>query len=158
MTESKSQAVENNRQYVCPDKIRIFNEIGIDLVIGKREGPYIYDMDGKQLIDVHINGGTYNLGHRHPEIVKTLEAALNDSIDIGNHHFPSPIRGEVAKLLIELSPGDMKYCVFASGGSEAVDVAIKSARHYTKRRKIVSIDGGFILSQTRRFFGPGNRR
>jgi len=143
MSASKDRAIELNRQYVCPDKIKIFNQIGIDLVIGKREGPYIYDLDGKKLIDVHLNGGTYNLGHRHPEILDAMKKAMEMPIDIGNHHFPSPLRGEVAKMLIELSPGSMQYCVFASGGSEAVDIAIKSARHATKRKKIVSIDKGY---------------
>jgi len=143
MSASKDMAISLNRQYVCPEKIRIFHEIGIDLVIGRREGPYLYDLDGKQLIDVHINGGTYNLRHRHPEIVAALKEALEMSLDIGNHHFPSPLRGEVAQMLIRLSPGDMKYCVFAAGGGEAVDIAIKSARHATKRRKIVSIDKGY---------------
>jgi len=143
MSDSKFNAIAQNKQYVCPDKIRIFNQIGIDLVIGKREGPYIYDLDGKKLIDVHINGGTYNLGHRHPEIIEAMKEALEMPIDIGNHHFPSPLRGEVAEMLVRLSPGKMKYCVFASGGSEAIDIAIKSARHSKKRRKIVSIDNGY---------------
>jgi putrescine aminotransferase len=143
MSASKETAIALNKQYVCPDKIRIFNQIGIDLVIGKREGPYLYDMDGKRLIDVHINGGTYNLGHRHPEIIEAMKQAVEMSIDIGNHHFPSPLRGEVAQMLVRLSPGKMRYCVFAGGGSEAVDIAIKSARHATKRRKIVSIDNGY---------------
>lgn len=143
MSRSKASVVEQNKRYVCPDKIRIFNQIGIDLVIGRREGPYIYDLDGKKLIDVHINGGTYNLGHRHPEIVAAMREAVEMSIDIGNHHFPSPLRGELAQILVKLSPGDMKYCVFAAGGSEAVDIAVKSARHATQRRKIVSIDNGY---------------
>ena len=38
----------------------------------KREGSYIYDVDGKRLIDLHINGGTFTLGHRPPEILKAL--------------------------------------------------------------------------------------
>ncbi len=143
MNASKDKVIEKNKRYVCPDKIRIFNQIGIDLVIGKREGPYIYDLDGKKLIDVHINGGTYNLGHRHPEILEALKEGLEMSVDIGNHHFPSPLRGEVAEMLVTLSPGEMKYCVFASGGSEAVDIAIKSARHATRRKKIISIDNGY---------------
>jgi acetylornithine/succinyldiaminopimelate/putrescine aminotransferase len=143
MSEIKDRAVFLNRQYVCPEKIRIFHEIGIDLVIGDREGPYLYDLDGKQYIDVHINGGTYNLGHRHPEVVAALKEALDMSLDIGNHHFPSPVRGELAEMLIGLCPGEMKFCVFAASGGEAMDIAIKSARHATGRRKIISLDKGY---------------
>jgi acetylornithine/succinyldiaminopimelate/putrescine aminotransferase len=143
MSDLKTEIIEINRKFVCPEKIKIFNDIGINLVIGKREGPYIYDVDGKKFIDLHINGGTYNLGHCPPQIIKALNKALEMGLDIGNHHFPSSQRGRLAQKLVELSPGDMKSVVFASGGSEAVDVAIKSARHATKRKKIVSIDHGF---------------
>ena len=47
MGMSKEAVIAQNKAFVCPDKIRIFNGIGIDLVIGRREGPYIYDLDGK---------------------------------------------------------------------------------------------------------------
>ncbi len=143
MSDLKAAIIKKNQQFLCPDKIKIFNEIGIDLVIGKREGPYIYDIDGKKLIDMHINGGTYTLGHRPPQILKTLHEAIEMGLDIGNHHFPSEQRGLLAQDLVKLAPGDMKSVVFTSGGSESVDVAIKSARHATKRKKIVSIDHGF---------------
>ncbi|MCK5310624.1 MAG: aspartate aminotransferase family protein [Desulfobacteraceae bacterium] len=143
MSDLKTEIIEKNRKFLCPEKIRIFNDIGINLVMGKREGPYIYDIDGKKLIDLHINGGTYNLGHNPPEIIKALNEAIEMGLDIGNHHFPSSQRGLLAEQLVELTPRDMKSVVFTSGGSEAVDVAIKSARHATKRRKIVSIDHGF---------------
>jgi acetylornithine/succinyldiaminopimelate/putrescine aminotransferase len=143
MRDLKTTIREKNRQFVCPEKIRVFNEIGIDLIIGNREGPYLYDVDGKKLIDLHLNGGTFNLGHRPPQILKALSKALEMGLDIGNHHFPSSQRGLLAEQLIQLTPGDMRSVVFASGGSEAVDVAIKSARHAAHRRKIISIDHGF---------------
>jgi acetylornithine/succinyldiaminopimelate/putrescine aminotransferase len=143
VSELKAGIIEKNKKFVCPDKIRIFNEIGIDLVIGKREGPYIYDVDGKRLIDLHINGGTFTLGHRPPEILKALQEAIDMGLDIGNHHFPSSQRGQLAEQLVGLTPGDMRSVVFTASGSESVDVAIKSARHATQQKKIISIDYGF---------------
>jgi acetylornithine/succinyldiaminopimelate/putrescine aminotransferase len=130
------------REYVCPGKINTFHQIGIDLVIGKREGPYIFDIDGQQLIDLHINGGTFNLGHRHPELIRILTSALEET-DIGNHHFASEARVILAGKLAEKTPGDLHYTVFATGGSEAVDIAIKTARWATQRRQIVSLDKGY---------------
>ena len=124
-----------------PDKTKFWQKAGIDLVIDRREGYCLYDMSGRRLIDLHLNGGTYNLGHRHPELVETLKGAL-DYFDIGNHWFPSVARAALAESLIKVSPG-MKYAVFAPGGAEAVDIAIKSARYATKRRKIVSIIKGY---------------
>jgi len=74
--------------------------------------------------------------------VQALEEALR-TLDIGNHHFPSEARAELAVKLAACTPGDLHYTVFASGGSEAVDVAIKSARRYTGRRRIVAMESGY---------------
>jgi putrescine aminotransferase len=134
---SKQELFDKAIKYWNPDKTKFWQKAGIDLVIDRREGYFLYDMSGRRLIDLHLNGGTYNLGHRHPEIVSTLKNAL-DHFDIGNHWFPSVARTALAESLINVSPG-MTYAVFASGGAEAVDIALKSARYATRRRKIVSI-------------------
>jgi len=139
--ESKQDFFDKAMRFWNPDKTRFWQKAGIDLVIGRREGYFLYDMSGRRLIDLHLNGGTYNLGHRNPELVETLKSAL-DYFDIGNHWFPSVARTALAESLVNVSPG-MKYAVFAPGGAEAVDIAIKSARYATKRRKIVSIIKGY---------------
>lgn len=138
---SKEEVIEKSIRFWNPDKTRFWQMAGIDLVIDKREGYLLYDMSGRRLIDLHLNGGTYNFGHRHPELVETLKQAL-DHFDIGNHWFPSVARTALAESLINISPG-MKYTVFAAGGAEAVDIALKCARYATKRRKIVSIVKGY---------------
>ncbi len=139
--ESKQDLFDTAIRYWNPDKTKFWQKAGIDLVIDRREGYLLYDMSGRRLIDLHLNGGTYNFGHRHPELVETLKGAL-DYFDIGNHWFPSVARAALAEELIKVSPG-MTYAVFAPGGAEAVDIAIKSARYATKRRKIVSILKGY---------------
>ncbi len=142
MSERKNRAFELARRHVIPGKVHLFTSVGIDLVIGDREGPYLYDIDGKQLIDCHINGGTYNLGHRNPGLIAILTESLS-KLDIGNHHFTSEARNSLAATLARLTPGDLQYTVFARGGSEAIDVAIKTARVATQRRKVVGIDHGY---------------
>ena len=139
--ESKQDLFDKAIRFWNPDKTKFWQKAGIDLVIDRREGYFLYDMSGRRLIDLHLNGGTYNFGHRHPELVETLKGAL-DYFDIGNHWFPSVARAALAESLVNVSPG-MKYAVFAPGGAEAVDIAIKSARYATKRRKIVSIIKGY---------------
>ncbi len=139
--KSKQDVLDKSIRFWNPDKTKFWQRAGIDLVIDKREGYCLYDMSGRRLIDLHLNGGTYNFGHRHPELVDTLKSAL-DHFDIGNHWFPSIARTALAESLINISPG-MKYAVFAAGGAEAVDIALKSARYATKRRKIVSIIKGY---------------
>ena len=140
-SNSKQELFDKAIRFWNPDKTKFWQKAGVDLVIDRREGYCLYDMSGRRLIDLHLNGGTYNLGHRHPELVETLKGAL-DYFDIGNHWFPSVARAALAESLIKVSPG-MTYAVFAPGGAEAVDIAIKSARYATKRRKIVSIIKGY---------------
>ncbi len=139
--DSKQAVLDASIRYWNPDKTRFWQKAGIDLVIGRREGYCLYDLDGRRLIDLHLNGGTYNLGHRHPELVATLKDAL-DHFDMGNHWFPSVARAALAESLVAVSPG-MTYAIFGAGGAEAVDIAIKSARYATQRRKIVSIVKGY---------------
>ncbi|CAB1075632.1 Aminotransferase class-III (EC [Olavius algarvensis Delta 1 endosymbiont] len=138
----KNEIIAMAREYVCPGKIDTFGQVGIDLVIGKRKGPYIFDTNGNRFIDLHINGGVFNLGHRHPELIATLVSALENT-DIGNHHFASEARALLARKLAEKTPGDLHYTVFASSGSEAVDIAVKTARWATQRRQIVSLNKGY---------------
>ena len=138
---NKQEVITNSQQYWNPAKTKDWQKWGIDLVIGKREGYHIFDMDGHRLIDMHLNGGTFNLGHRNPEVIKALNDAT-EAFDAGNHHFPSIMRAKLAKQLVECSEG-MDYCVFATSGSEAIDIAIKTVRYATKRKKILSVNQAY---------------
>lgn len=142
MFPNKAEIIADAEQYWNPGKTRFWREWGIDLVIGKREDYHIYDVSGRKLIDCHINGGTFNFGHRNPELVAALKDAL-DTYDVGNHHFPSVTRARLAKSFAKTTPGDLSYSVFGSGGGEAIDIALKTARHATGRRKIVSAEKGY---------------
>lgn len=131
------------RAYWNPDKTDFWIEDEVPLVIGRREGYVLEDIDGKRLIDMHLNGGTFNLGHRNPEIVETLIDALG-RVDIGNHHFATSGRSRLARELVDTVPGGtMDKVVFGSSGGEVVDVAIKSARYATGKKKIVSIEKAY---------------
>jgi acetylornithine/succinyldiaminopimelate/putrescine aminotransferase len=120
------------------DKTQFWSDSGVPLVIDRREGYFIYDVGGKRLIDVHLNGGTYNLGHRNPEVAAAVAAAMQ-RFDIGNHHFPSLARTALAEALVSTAPPGLTKVVFGSGGGEAIDIALKTARHATKKRRIVSV-------------------
>ncbi|MEW6426212.1 MAG: aspartate aminotransferase family protein, partial [Bacillota bacterium] len=117
--------------------------LGMDFVFGRREGPYVWDaINERRLINCHCNGGVFNLGHRNSEIINTLMESLQE-LDIGNHHLISEQRASLAARLAELTPGDLNYTVFGVSGGEAVDLAIKVARAYTKRHKVISARGGY---------------
>jgi acetylornithine/succinyldiaminopimelate/putrescine aminotransferase len=136
--ESKTQVLERAKTFWNPDKTQFWTDAGVDLVIDRREGYFLWDMSGRRLIDMHLNGGTYNLGHRNPEVMQALIDGMQH-FDVGNHHFPSVARTALAQRLVESAPASISKVAFGSGGGEAIDIALKSARHATQRRKIVSI-------------------
>lgn len=138
-SKTKQEVFEDSIKYWNSGKTKEWLDLGIDLLIGKREGYYFWDMDGKKLMDVHINGGTYSLGHRNPEIIEALIEATK-YVDMGNHHFPSPLKAELAKTVIKSSPEGMKHVIYGAAGGEVVDLALKCARAATKRKKIVSVE------------------
>ena len=76
LSEEKQEVLELSKKFWNPGKTQAWQDMGVDLVIDRREGYFLYDMDGRRLIDVHLNGGTYNLGHRNPELVAVMTAAL----------------------------------------------------------------------------------
>jgi acetylornithine/succinyldiaminopimelate/putrescine aminotransferase len=140
---SKQDMLAKSKQFWNPDKTQFWIDSGVPLVIDRREGYFIYDVEGKRLIDVHLNGGTYNLGHRNPEVAAAVTAAMQ-RFDIGNHHFPSLARTALAEALVSSAPVGpngpaLTKVMYGSGGGEAVDIALKSARHATKKRGIVSV-------------------
>lgn len=155
----KEESLAWFRDHVSSGKAAFFAQYGMEFMPGRREGVYLWDTaptgdpagsGTKRIINCHCNGGVFNLGHRHPVIVETLRSALKD-LDIGNHHLISEQRATLARRLAELSPGDsstgsgpsLPYTVFAVGGGEAIDFAIKLARAHTQRPGIISARGGY---------------
>jgi acetylornithine/succinyldiaminopimelate/putrescine aminotransferase len=136
--EDKDEVLAKSKEFWNPGKTQFWIDEGIPLVIDRREDYFIHDMSGKRLIDVHLNGGTYSLGHRNPEVVQAVTMAMQ-RFDIGNHHFPSLARTALAEALVTTAPEGIAKVVYGSGGGEAIDIALKTARHATQRRKIVSI-------------------
>ncbi|GIW42143.1 MAG: aspartate aminotransferase family protein [Candidatus Binatia bacterium] len=141
--ETTDRVFERFSLFVSPFKADVWSSLGVRFVMGRREGSWFWDLEGKRrILDCHGNGGTYNLGHRHPAVVSALRRALEE-FDIGNHHFVSAARARLAERLAGCLPGDLQYTVFGVSGGEAVDTAIKVARGFTGRPGIVSAVGGY---------------
>jgi len=140
--QPKASIIEKYAQHVSSGKVEFFTQAGIDFVTGKRAGIYIRDLEGKQLINCHCNGGVFNLGHRNPRVIKALMLALED-LDIGNHHLISEGRTLLAERLVNISPGDINRVIFGVSGGEAIDMAIKLARAHTGRVNVISALGGY---------------
>jgi len=142
-SSEKRTAINQYKDSVSSGKVKFFEKYGMDFVMGNRNGSFINDLDAKkELINLHCNGGVFNLGHRNTEIIDVLKNSLED-LDIGNHHLMSRERAELAAMLSDLMPGDLNYTVFGVGGGEAIDLALKVARGLTLRTDIISAKGGY---------------
>jgi len=142
-SSTKQKAIADFRDHVSSGKVAFFEKYGMKFVLGRREGCYLWDIDGvKRLFNLHCNGGVFNLGHRNRELTDLLKETLEE-FDIGNHHLLSKARADLARLIARLMPGDLDYTVFGVGGGEAVDLAFKVARAHTGKQKIVSALGGY---------------
>jgi acetylornithine/succinyldiaminopimelate/putrescine aminotransferase len=132
-------------EHVSRGKVEIFESLGIDIVLGRREGAFFWDaFDGRRFFNCHCNGGVFNLGHRNPEILAALQDAIaHDEIDVGNHHLVSGWKAKLGARLAATTDGRCSGVVLSPSGSEAVEVAIKTTRVVTGRAGIVSAHGAY---------------
>ncbi len=110
----------------------------------RAENAEIWDKNGTRYIDFAAGIAVVNTGHRHPRVMK----AVHDQLDRFTHtcHQVVPYENYVAlaERLNDLVPGDFaKKTIFATTGAEAVENAIKIARHYTRRPAVIAFAGGF---------------
>ena len=125
-----------------PNKVEVFRSFGVEMAMGEREGSVFKDLDGHSFINMHSNGGVFNLGHKNPEVMEALIEGAR-KVDAGNHYFPSEYKNALCEALLSVSPKSMKYVYMLNGGGEAIDAAVKFARRATKRRRVISLDCAF---------------
>lgn len=129
--------------HVSRGKVRALEALGVEIVVGEREGPRFRDAySGRWFWNCHNNGGVFNLGHRHPAVVAAVREAL-EHVDVGNHHLVSGWRARLAEQLAASTGGQLPFAVFSPSGSEAVDLALRLARGHTGRQQVVCTTGGY---------------
>jgi len=118
--------------------VRAFRGVGGDPVFFKHgEGAFITDEDDKQYIDYVGSWGPMILGHAHPKVIAAVEEAIGDGLGFGA---PTRIEIEMADKVCELVPS-IEMVRMVSSGTEATMSAIRLARGYTGRDKIVKFEG-----------------
>lgn len=134
--------VMNNAAIVEADKKYVFHSWSAQrnlqpLVIKSGAGSRLWDFDGKEYLDFSSQLINTNLGHQHPKLV----AAIKDQADILTTIAPSTAneaRNNAAKKILEHAPATFKKVFFTNGGADANENAIRMARLYTGRTKILS--------------------
>jgi glutamate-1-semialdehyde 2,1-aminomutase len=120
--------------------VRAFRAVGGQpLFIDQASGPYLFDVDGNRYIDYVLSWGPLILGHAHPRVVEALALAAARGTSFGA---PSPLELELATLVQELMPG-LEMVRFVNSGTEATMSALRLARAFTRRERIVKFEGNY---------------
>jgi glutamate-1-semialdehyde 2,1-aminomutase len=118
--------------------VRAFRAVGGQpLFIERGSGAYLYDVDGNRYIDYVLSWGPLILGHAHPQVVQALQAAAEKGTSFGA---PSPLEIDLARLVQEFMPG-LEMMRFVNSGTEATMSALRLARAFTQRDKIIKFEG-----------------
>ncbi len=141
-TYERSKELLHESQQLIPggvnSPVRAFRAVGGEpLFIDRGEGPYLYDVDGQRYIDYMLSWGPLILGHAQPAVVAALQEAVKKGTSYGA---PTPLEAELARKVLELMPG-IEMIRFVNSGTEAVMSALRLARAYTGRAKIVKFEG-----------------
>ncbi|ENJ1119657.1 glutamate-1-semialdehyde 2,1-aminomutase [Listeria monocytogenes] len=141
---SKSEKAFKEAKKVLPggvnSPVRAFNSVDASPVfMDHGKGAYITDVDGNEYIDYVLSWGPLILGHTDPAVVNAITKAALKGTSFGT---PTEIETELAKLVIERVPS-IEIVRMVSSGTEATMSAIRLARGYTKREKILKFEGSY---------------
>lgn len=142
MTRKKSKKLFEKAVKILPggvdSPVRAFKAVGgIPLFTKKASGAYITDVDNNKYIDYVGSWGPMILGHNHPEVVKAIKEALKNGTSFGTSSEREIL---LAELVLEAFPS-MEMVRFVNSGTEATMSAIRVARGYTKKNKIIKFNG-----------------
>ncbi|WP_128895996.1 glutamate-1-semialdehyde 2,1-aminomutase [Longirhabdus pacifica] len=135
------QAFEQAKQVIpggVNSPVRAYKSVGTTPIYSeKASGSKLYDIDGNQYIDYIASWGPLILGHSHPEVVEAIKKTAEKGTSFGT---PTELETEMAKLVAERMPS-VEIVRMVNSGTEATMSAIRLARGYTKRDKILKFEG-----------------
>jgi glutamate-1-semialdehyde 2,1-aminomutase len=141
-SRTRSEAAFEEARKVMPggvnSPVRAFRSVGGNPVfIERANGAHVWDIDGNRYIDYVGTWGPAILGHAHPQVIRRIQQVAEKGTSFGA---PTLMETELAELVIELVPG-IERVRFVNSGTEAVMSAIRLARAYTSRSKIIKFEG-----------------
>ncbi|MBC5824626.1 MAG: putrescine aminotransferase [Candidatus Eremiobacteraeota bacterium] len=143
-----SETVSNFRDHVNPGFLEYRKATSVEHASAAVEwsdaGPNVYrDVMGKEYIDCLGGFGIFNVGHRHPKVVKAVMDQLRRQ-PLHSQDLLDPLRAMLAKALAMVTPGELQYAFLCNSGTEAVEAALKLARTFNPAKQtIVAATKGF---------------
>ncbi len=132
-----------HHKYLNTQMVRVLKTIGYDRAYVKARGPYLYDDQGNEYLDLLSGFGVFALGRNHPKVVAALKDVLAQELPDMVQMDVSLLSGVLAEKILETTPGDLSKLFFCNSGAEAVEAAIKFSRYATKRAKIIYCEHAF---------------
>lgn len=142
MKKTKSKTLYTKAQSLIPggvnSPVRAFKSVNsTPLFISKASGSKIWDVDGNKFIDYVMSWGPLILGHSHPEVISAVKGILKNGTSYGA---PTEIEVKMAELINKMMP-TVELVRMVNSGTEATMSAIRLARAYTGRKKIIKFEG-----------------
>jgi taurine---2-oxoglutarate transaminase len=134
-TELGRQVVADAKQYVLHSWS--VQDALDPIPVAGGEGRYFWDYDGNRYLDFASQLVNVSIGHQHPKVVAAIKEQAEKLCTIGPPMATEP-RSTLARMLAEITPGDLQLSFFTNGGAEANENAIKLARWYTGRHKVIA--------------------
>ena len=141
MTSLNQKLFQRSQEFIpggVNSPVRAFKSVGGTPIFFKQgKGAYVWDADNKSYIDYVGSWGPLILGHAHPEVIKAVQNKIKDGLTFGA---PTEAELEIAELLCKLVPS-IEQVRLVSSGTEATMTAIRLARGYTGRNRIIKFEG-----------------
>ena len=117
---------------------------GFDPVeVASARGCRITDVDGSEYLDCFSGISVCNAGHGHPKVTAAAKAQIDALIHCGSYVYYSPQAGRLAEALAGITPGALRKSFLANSGAEAIEGALRLAKHYSGRHEFVALTHGF---------------
>ena len=107
------------------------------IAMSKAKGCFFWDTSGKKYFDMNSQLMCSNIGHGHPKVIQAIKDQAEE-LAFAGPNFSTRVRAEIGPKLAQYMPGDLKKFFFTLGGSEANENAIKFAKFFTKRNKLIA--------------------
>lgn len=121
------------------------------------DGSYIIDVNGRRYLDFSSQLVFTNLGHQHPRIVAAIKAQADRLCTLAPAH-ASDVRGEAARRIVEVAPSGLGHVLFTTGGTEAIEHAVRMARLYNGKPKVLAAYRSYHGSTTTSIHLTGDPR
>ncbi|TQF07766.1 aspartate aminotransferase family protein [Kitasatospora acidiphila] len=142
LAERGDERYELHARYLNPQLPRMLHTIGFDKTYDRAAGPFFYDAEGNEYLDMLAGFGIFALGRHHPVVRDAVQQVMDlDLPDLTRFDCP-PLPGLLAEKLLGFAPG-LDRVFFGNSGTEAVETAIKFARYATGRGRILYADHAF---------------